>query len=210
MFFNNVSVITNVKYIEDPFPHAIIDNFFTEEELKSVWKELEFLTDSSKLLDETKTGSAYNADGSLKKVNYGMFLDQIYTDRNLSNILNLSKKVFDVKTMDFLYRKHWVFRYLRESTRDTTLLSYYENNNHYDTHFDYASITILTHLFKEPKQFTGGDLVFQDNYQLPLVNNRTILFPSVIDHAVTEIKMDSDNKLNGNGRYCISKFIHIK
>jgi len=198
-----------VKYINDPFPHAVINNFFTEEELPLIWNELEFLTHGDKLQDETKTGSAWSTDGSLKKKNYGVFVDGLYTKREISNILTITSKVFNQDLMNELYSNHWVFRYLKESTKDNTLLSYYEDSNHYDKHFDYASITMLVHLFKEPKMFEGGDLIFQENYNMPLVNNRAILFPSIIDHEVTKVSMTTNQPMSGYGRYCISKFIQI-
>ena len=35
----------------DPFPHAIFYNFYNDDELKLIWKELDFYTEPGKLLD---------------------------------------------------------------------------------------------------------------------------------------------------------------
>jgi len=38
-------------YVDEfPFPHMIIDNFYTEEELELIWEELKFYTKPGKLL----------------------------------------------------------------------------------------------------------------------------------------------------------------
>ena len=198
-----------LTYINDPFPHAIIENLYDDNELSLIWKELDFLTDKDKLLDEKKTGSAFTPDGEDLKRNYGIWMDSLYSNRKVSNILRFSRKIFDRALCEELCSKHWVFAYLLHSIRDTTLLSYYEDSHVYQSHIDYSSITVLTHLFREPKQFTGGDLVFGNDYMLPLTNNRAIIFPGIIPHAVTELKMETDDTFTGYGRYCISQFVQI-
>jgi hypothetical protein len=200
-----------VVYLSDPFPHAIIRNYFDEKELHKVWREIELFTDEQKLDDESKTGSGQYEDGSYKKKNHGVFLDFAFSKRTYSDILTIMRKTFSPEITKYLSDNHWVFKYMQHSTGDTTLLSYYEDGGRYDKHFDYCSITTLTHLFREPKQFEGGELVFEDynNYVIPMENNRMILFPSIMDHTVTPMTMKQENKFNGNGRYVLSQFISI-
>ena len=198
----------NYQFVENPFPFIIINDFFTEEELLLVWKELDFLTSAEKLDDESKTSSAKYEDGKYKKKNYGVFLDIAYSKREMSNILKTTRKIFDNDFMKAAENNHWVFRYLSKSSGDNTLVSYYEDGGYYDYHHDSSSMSLIIHLFKEPKKFTGGEIIFEGDLDLSLVNNRAILFPSMISHKVNAIKM-FDDSFSGNGRYCISKFIKV-
>jgi Rps23 Pro-64 3,4-dihydroxylase Tpa1-like proline 4-hydroxylase len=204
------SILMQVNYIAEPFPHAIIDNFYDIPELSAVWRELDFLTHPDKLQDEKTTGSAFYKDGTLAKKNFGLYLDQTYSgDRNISDILKLGRKIFKPEILTFLQEKHWMFKYVAGSTKDNMLLSYYEDKNNYNTHIDMCSMTSLVHLFRQPKKFDGGDLVFTEfDYTLSVKNNRCILFPSKIEHAVTPVVLPEEEKMTGNGRYCISHFFH--
>lgn len=197
-----------VNYIISPFPHAILDNFYEPNELSAVWRELDFLTHPDKMLPADKTGSALYDDGTLSKKNFGLYLDDIYAgDRNISSILKISRKIFEPDLLKFLQKQHWIFKYVARSTKDSMLLSYYEDKNTYDAHIDMCTMTSLTHIFKQPKKFDGGDLVFPEfDYTLPVKNNRCILFPSKIEHAVTPVVLPEEEKMTGNGRYCISHF----
>lgn len=199
--------------LTEPFPHVIINNSFTPEELKLIWVELQFLTQPHKLQTPEKTGSAYEVDLSGKKIfgknNSGVWLDEIFSkDRNLSDILRFNRKIFDIGFNDDLIKQHWFFKYLKFCNNDMTLLSYYEDGGYYKAHPDIATITVVTHLFKEPRMFEGGDLSFPDfDYNVGLVNNRTIIFPSVINHEVSNVKVTSDEELSG--RFTISQFIRL-
>jgi hypothetical protein len=198
-----------VNYIVNPFPHAILDNFYEPNELCAVWRELDFLTHPDKLLPESETGPALYADGKSSKKNFGIYLDETYAgNRNISDILRIGRKIFEPEILKFLQEQHWLFKYVAQSSRDNMLLSYYEDKNNYDAHIDDSTITSLVHLFKEPKKFIGGDLVFTEfnNYTLTLKNNRCILFPSKVEHAVTPLSLPEEEKMTGNGRYCISHF----
>jgi hypothetical protein len=79
-------IFTVVKY---PIPYLIIDNTYTKDEQVKIYRELDFL--SEKLLTSDQTGSAKNDSGELKK-NTGLFLDEIYSRREVSDILNINRK----------------------------------------------------------------------------------------------------------------------
>ena len=58
---------------------------------------------------------------------------------------------------------------------------------------------MLLWIFKEPKPFTGGDLIFTDyDYTVECKNNSGIIFPGPIKHEVPPIE--------GDGRYTITLF----
>ena len=196
---------------QEPFPHIIIYNYFTEDELNHIWKELKFLTNQNKLLPPSETGSAM-IDGVLTKQNKGLFLDEIFPKREISDILTYSKKIFENNDLrKQISDNGWVFRWWNESIgRYVTLLSYYENSDYYDPHEDYSFFTNLIHLFEEPISFKGGELYFPDfDYTLPNVNNRMFIFPSNLTHEVKPITMNVE-EFSGKGRYTITHFCSSK
>jgi predicted 2-oxoglutarate/Fe(II)-dependent dioxygenase YbiX len=65
-------------------------------------------------------------------------------------------------------------------------------------------LTAITVVHKTPKQYLGGEFVFDDyDLSIELENNSMILFPSFINHSVNNISVN--NKLNG--RFSITQFI---
>ena len=92
----------------------------------------------------------------------------------------------------------------------TVLFSYYENGDFYKAHADEFVATMLVWFYKEPKKFEGGDLEFPD-YEtadgIPKVevrNNRILIFPSIIRHAVTPISMEEEDMGKKLGRFCMT------
>ena len=200
----------HILYYDDPVPHVIIDNFYTFEELNLIADELKFLTHPTKMMSPQVTGSAVNSKGDSTKKNYGLFLDSVYSQRNISDILTFSKKLFEQTTLKAI-GNNFIGRFLMISNKDTSLLSYYEDSDHYLPHFDSATLTACTWLFKEPKKFVGGDFKFSDyNYNIQLKNNRMIIFPSPYNHEVSSVKMldESYKPFSGDGRYVITNFIY--
>lgn len=200
----------NLYYNEGPFPHIVAYNFYSDDQLKEVWAELDFLTKEHKLLPPLQTASAVDLENKPMKNNMGLWLEESYKPHYISDIIrNTNHNLFNKDLLNYIEEKHWVFKYAKNSIKDTTLLSYYENTDYYKPHIDKSNITALIHLFKEPQKFSGGDLIFDEyNLRYKTENNRMILFPSVIIHSVEECKMEQDlEKFSGNGRYCISKFL---
>ena len=200
------------KYFAEPVPHIIVDDFYTEKELKEIWQELDFLTYSRKLMTPEATGAAYAMDAGgnkiYKKNNLGLFIDGLYANRDLSNILFHTRKIFDKDFLEKCQQQNFLFKYLMQANADFTLLSYYEDGAMYESHHDKAVITVLSWLYKEPKSFEGGDLTFTDhNYTIPIKNNRVFIFPSVAEHSVAPVKMyEGVPKMAGFGRYVITNF----
>lgn len=194
-----------ITLCKEPFEYIIIDNTYTEEELKLIFLELDFWSISNNLMGPEHTGTAKYEDGTVKKKNKGVFLDDVYTDRNYSNILKINRKIFQLQ----INEPSVIFNYLKASNQDTTLLSYYENNAQYKSHKDSSILTAITYLYKQPKVFEGGDLVLTD-YSIAFEPwfNRTYIIPGVVEHEVTEVFMKPEDCGKGLGRYCISNFIH--
>ena len=217
-----------VNAFESCVPYLVIDNFYNEKELSLIWNELNFLLDGDKFNPPEDTGSAYQEGKPIKK-NKGIFLDSLYEERKYSNILTVNRKFYEYFYNITSKCKSWWFKCITGSfntlDRDTTLVSYYEDSDYYKSHWDSCIITTLTWIYKEPKVFTGGDLIFNaenissSNFQHPLnligspekievKNNRMVVFPSMVPHQVIPIKMDSNYKNKGMGRFCITNFLN--
>jgi len=195
-----------VTLCREPFEYIIIDNTYTEEELRLIFLELDFWALSGNLMGPEHTGTArWGHNGGPKKQNIGVFLDEVYRDRSYSNVLKFNRKIFGLQ----LDKPSTILNYLRESNHDTTLVSYYENKSHYKSHKDVSVLTAVTYLYKQPKAFEGGDLVLTEyGYAFEPWFNRTYIMPGVVEHEVTEVTMKPEDCGKGLGRYCISNFIH--
>jgi hypothetical protein len=191
-----------VKYIADPFPHVIVENMYNEDVQKLIWTELDYFLASNSLMDAEVTSSAYVPGGDLLKRNKALFLDSYYQDRNNSIILEYNRDLFNDEIKQACWN-HWALKPLLTSTNDSTLVSYYEKEHQYHPHWDASVVTALTHFYREPKSFTGGELLFPEfDFHYECVHNRTIIFPSSIVHGVTTVTAEE-----GLGRWTITQFM---
>lgn len=199
-----------IEYIEEPVPHIIIRNVFSDEDVKNVWKELDFLTHSDKLLSPAESRSA-KENGMILKKNHAIFLEDVYKNPKFSDIFRATRNVFTKEFFDEICSKNSVFEWMKQVNNESFLVSYYDDNDSYLPHKDNSVYTILVNFYKEPKAFTGGDLTLGNvNYKIPLENNRMIIFPSWAKHGVTPVKFnETQPPLSGLGRYTVSTFFYI-
>jgi hypothetical protein len=189
-------------------PIVVIDDFYTKEECDLIWQELSFLNSTEgNFGGPEKTGTATHESVILKK-NSGIFLDEVYNLRTFSNILNLNRKVFSLSSS--LTEKSFFFKYLDQSNQDSTLVQYYENSDYYKSHWDKSLITAISWFYQKPKSFSGGDIIFNDELKVECKYNRLVIFASVINHEVEEVKLGQNLLKQNLGRYSISQFISIK
>ena len=196
-----------IDIFNEQFPYMVVDDYYNEEELRLIWEELDFLSYPHKLKRATKeSGGATGNTGELLKKNFHRYIDEIYCEREMSNILTVNRKLFNNDYEILRQHPHWFFQNIKFN-RDYTQVGYYEDNDHYGEHRDNASVSSLTWLYKEPKKFTGGDLFLScDKIKIDCVNNRTLILPSMIPHSVNEIRMNEENPSRGHGRYVITQF----
>lgn len=202
-----------MKFIETGLPIAVIDDFYNEKELSLLWLELNFLTSANKLNPPKETCSATDDNNNQLKSNYGVFLEDIYQDRKFSDILTLNRKMFSSDINKSLVSIAPEFKYIQSINYDVTLLSYYENNDFYKGHRDKSVISYVYWCNKEPKQFTGGDLHFEElDATVGYKNNRLVVFPSHYIHVVSNVEMQEKdvNNFSTFGRYSMSTFGIIK
>ena len=193
---------------EYPFPHVIIENFYNEEELKLIWQELEFYTHPNKLVPAKDYGGIVGSTNAL-----ALQLDGIYSKRReLSNILTVNRKLFDKELLDSISEIGGSFTIFNKSNDDITKVRYYHNGEYYKPHTDYTmNFLAFSYFFREPKKFTGGDLVFPKyKYEYQCGNNSTIIMPGWVEHGVSEVCIDDSDYYDGWGRYAITSFINCK
>jgi hypothetical protein len=82
-----------VTLCREPFEYIIIDNTYTEEELRLIFLELDFWAMSGNLMGPEKTAAAVDENNQPKKKNKGIFLDGVYADsRVLQHIEDFNRK----------------------------------------------------------------------------------------------------------------------
>jgi len=195
----------------DPFPFLEIENMYDRLQLKLIWQELEFLNQLDKLESPEKTGGAEEEEGKILKKNSGLYLDNLYKTRNISNILTVNTNLFASHILEEFSSLCFLYENIKHTNNDTTLISYYDNGGYYKSHQDNALYTAITWFFKEPKKFNGGDFYFSNyNCKIEIKNNKTILFPSVVNHSVDEVIMNNKSDFSqGYGRYSMTQFFHL-
>jgi hypothetical protein len=203
------------NYIADGIDAVIIDNFYTDDQLKEILLELKWMTKPSMLQGEKYLKSALAGNEILTSKN-GVFLEEVF--RNWKNSALISHgmeqttcKEFQNKLLEF----NTMFKGLIECDSRSHLLSYYENSQYYRPHKDNFFFTILNYFHTEPKQFEGGEVVLYScnstkQATIEVKHNRAIVIMSCTTHEVKEIKSKLQNEFSGNGRYCNAMFLALQ
>lgn len=204
-----------VKYHKgDKSSYMTFENVYDTRELELIWQEAKFLCHEEKLLPPLESGTATDSDGNPLKNNKCVWMDQIYTSRNISNYLKLYKKAINsiLNNKNELENFDINMKLFFTTNFDCTLMSYYENSGYYEPHTDVSCYTYVFWLFKEPKLFSGGDLTFPElNQSIQIKSNMAVLFPSWLDHKVDKIDMcDTIEKYKCNGRFAFTTFYHMR
>jgi len=196
------------NFIEEGINAVIIDNFYSENQLKDIFNQLETLTTEEYMTaDKDKLEAAVDLQGNFITTKFGAWLDDGNCPLLNHCYTNFSSNQLQEKFISY----NPLYRILFHLNRRFNLLSYYENAGYYSKHTDVAVFTILNYFHKEPKQFTGGEMVlhshdFSKKAVVEPRNNRVVVIPSHTVHEVLPIQMTS-KILSGNGRYCMSIFV---
>jgi hypothetical protein len=199
------------NYIADGIDAVVIDNFYTEEQLKEIMLELKWLTKKSILVGEDELESA-RLNGELLASKRGIFLEHVFKNWKHSALISHGiTQTTDKQFIDGLYEYSTLFKSLIGCNSRSHLLSYYENSNYYKPHKDGFFYTILNYFYVEPKQFEGGEVILHSCNSdkiasIEVKHNRAIVIASQTMHEVKEIKSSLDNILSGKGRYCNAMF----
>lgn len=197
-----------VKLITEPFHYIHIEDLYSEDELKLIWMELDYFNSmDDRYIKANCENSALNDEGFPLKSNSGFYLDHAYCCMNMSNIFRLSRKILDPKVLN--QKDSWFFKNIFIN-RDSTFISYYENDDFYLSHDDIALVSACTWIYKEPKIFSGGDFNFCDyDLKIEVKNNSCVIFPSRLFHSVDKVIIPDQYQNKGLGRYCISQFFNM-
>jgi Rps23 Pro-64 3,4-dihydroxylase Tpa1-like proline 4-hydroxylase len=194
-------------YCTAPFEHLIIDDFFTEEELVRVWREIDFL--APKLAPPAKTYTSTDKNGTHLKAGSGLMLDEVYAQRGASDILQINRKLFSPEVLNAFASLHPAYAHCHMCDLDNTLLNCYRNGDYYNSHTDKALFSTVTFMFREPRAFEGGDFVFTDYaHTVETVPNRVVMFPGCISHEVTPLSTNTDDLQLA--RYSLAGFMFVK
>lgn len=188
---------------------VIIENVFDKLELELIWKDIIQIENKKLLKTPKETGSATcYITGKPLKNNKGIYLDKIHEQGVIENIIPISKKFFSPEISMAVADLGKMYPSYHQINKTGNLLSYYEDTDNYDPHIDQSVFTILTWLYREPKAWAGGELIFSElNAEIEPNNNRSIIFPSCFTHEVKPVKMQ--NELIGFGRFVITNFAFI-
>ena len=199
------------------FPFFYVDDWYTPEEEKLIWKELDFYTNPITMhrADNTTTppvGPAKNKDGTSMNKAWRVNLDPTYSRREVSHILRLQPlKMSSDEIQDAVKETGPSFRMYGNTNCDEMLVNYYESGDYYESHQDTFMMTSICWFHRTPKSYTGGDITFTDiDTILECKHNRMVMFPSYYFHMVCPIKMKDKNSEMGWGRYAIQNFYRTR
>lgn len=197
----------------EPFPLMVVNNFYNQQELNLIWKELDFYTAPNKLV------SAENYGGVVGYTNAkALILDDLYRNyesdekgvdyRNISNILTVNRKLFECGVLDTFANIHGCVSIANKTNHDITKVRYYHDGEYYDPHTDKSTMFLaFSYFYREPKKFVGGDLEFPKyDFKLPCTNNSMVIFPGWVEHGVRKVKINDSDYFDGWGRYAITSF----
>lgn len=195
---------------EEPFPHAIIDDFYNEEELKKIFIEIDYLFPKLESLGRRLGTAIDKVSGEHLSSGHAICLDSLFTDSKNSNIVQITNKIFLPQLLYTISDIHPLYGHVKQLNASNTILKYYNDKDSYKPHTDTARFTLLNWFCKEPKAFEGGDLIFQqfDNYKIDFKNNRAVFFCGALYHESTPLKFNKDAK-EDSGKFVVTKFLEL-
>lgn len=197
------------KFDSNPtYPFLVVDNWYTPEEEQAIWAELKLYSHMTDLQRAEDTIVARNKDGSARGKSYRWYNNEFYSNKHYERfpIENALYKVRSIEFHNELKFAQPYFKMFESSNRNSNLVSYYEQDDHYDTHHDTFMWTHLVWFYKQPKMFIGGDFVLNEpDVTVKCKHNRAIFFPCCYTHSVTPIQMKKKMPF-GHGRWTITHF----
>lgn len=189
--------MATMKYLTDkPGTPAVlvIDDFFSEEDQKLIWDEINFL----KHRMEAKT----EEDSCFETLN----VTEIYTSAKISNILEMTGKIVNPDFINHIIREGTYFRYLGMCSKCSTEMLYMKNDSFHTEHLDQGIFTMYFWIRKQDSEVLDGELYLKDfDLTIEQKNNRVVFVPSVYSREIKKLKMASDDK--GRGIYTFKNIL---
>ena len=195
------------------YPFIVVDNWYLPHEEDAVWTELEFYLRNPFIFEsaDDPQGVAARIHGVSQAKNKRLFLGKLYQQQNTSHINYCLYKQRYSKFNDILLENCLpYYRSFEACNAESTMVSFYNHDDYYHTHYDCTAWTCLIWMVDESKRFDGGDFEFTEiNHKIELKNNRMVMFPSCFLHKVYPLKFhDIEDK--SIGKYTITHFyLHL-
>lgn len=188
-----------------------ITDFFDDNHLSEIFKEINFLTNSeNKLLwsGVKNSGTAKDSkDNFLANKKKLLHLDTFYNFKKIDRDVSAYFQYYKKCSQPLLGAKlSGVWNYVNIVNNNFTALAKYKNDSYYSSHFDSSIFTQLVWVNEPDHIVQGGDLMFDDfNHRVPYRNNTCILFPGYFRHSVTRVIAQKKHY-----RYCFITFYTIE
>ncbi len=191
----------------------VIDNWYSKDEIKKVFTEFDYYMNNgldNLIQSERDKSSARGKDGNSLARTYRFYIEPtIY-----SALYKYNQKYMHAGFKEMVETKTSFGGFMTNTRRNSMMVNYYENDKYYKSHRDVSVITQLTWLYREPKMFRGGDLIFTDmDETIDCVSNRTVFFPGYYKHEVTSVNMNDEwegeyKDKDYYGRFSIANFFY--
>ena len=192
----------------EPFHYIEIRGLYNETEKQTLLSTM--LNNSQNFKSPEETGSAFNQQtGQPLKSNKAAWM----RDLNFENkdaeegFKELCFRPNFIIRDEKLWKDSWFFNDV-DTESFQSLFSYYDDGDYYNSHGDSSKITSLSWVHKQPKGFTGGDLIFTDfDMKIPFEEDLSIIFPGNVKHEVSKVSITDKNNINNDfGRFTMTTF----
>jgi Rps23 Pro-64 3,4-dihydroxylase Tpa1-like proline 4-hydroxylase len=189
----------------------ILDDVYPQNIYSAISNQVLDLIQLRKINNHDEIGTATEDDVNYLSHRKGLWIDRFFKNNRHDFLYFVEQKntlkeiISDIKSVPF------IFRGIKNTNFDESLLGVYSNNDVYHLHKDISMYTTIFFLHDE-KKFSGGDLIFDDmNLKVEFVINRLIIFPSWVYHRVSEVLYPQDYEPKFNEfRMSITTFYQIK
>jgi len=170
------------------------NNILTPDELQMLWATTEYIIPHMRGPEHTGASSAKRGTGIFTNLMQPVpTIHHIINDRFKQMLSYIEKNI--PLSSPLQYGKH--------IRRCDTLVQNYKNNDGYNFHVDLSALTCCYTYFKQPKDFSGGNFCIPSiDVDIEATNNSAIIFPSFLEHAVSDVSTTSHDKLAGRFSIC--------
>ncbi len=168
-----------------------VDEWYSPEEIKEVWKELDFLSDFKK----------FTFDGETIQIN----LDEAYSNHNISNILSYrykDKLELFANQVDRTFPEDIRNEFL-DCKKIRTSLRYFHQSMGWKEHSSEDKFVSYHFLWKEPINYQGGDLKIGDRF-IKSYQSRLVFMKGSYPKQITGVNFLDITRTFGNGLYLIT------
>ena len=189
------------------FEYLFVENFFSDAELSDIREELENAYSSNLFGDDVGVGLLEGKELKSVTTKSGFFVDDVdysFVSKTYKAVSKLFSDGFTLKFSKLCFAAKPVL----VTKKHNLLFSLYNDGGFYLPHRDHAITSVLFWFCREPQNFTGGDLYFEElGETVKFKNNSMLMFPSQALHEVTPVKIIDKNLSPLHGRFCITMFL---